>query len=91
MATSSAKKLYLRAYNLVALAGWCCLTAFFAVQLVQCGYDTALTRERVKLALVLVQCFNFLEVLHNAVGIVPGCMARAARSRPHTYTHAQQR
>lgn len=86
MATSSAKKLYLKAYNLVALAGWCCLTAFFAVQLVQCGYDTALTRERVKLALVLVQCFNFLEVLHNAVGIVPGCMARAARSRPHTRT-----
>ena len=87
MATSSAKKLYLKAYNLVALAGWCCLTAFFAVQLVQCGYDTALTRERVKLALVLVQCFNFLEVLHNAVGIVPGCMARAARSRPHAHVH----
>lgn len=82
MAASSAKKLYLKAYNLVALVGWCCLTVFFAVQLVQHNYNTAMTREQVKLALVLVQCFNFLEVLHNAVGIVPGCMVCAACSFP---------
>lgn len=86
MATSSAKRLYLKAYNLVALVGWCCLTAFFAVQLIQHNYDTAATRETVKLALVLVQCFNFLEVLHNAVGIVPGCMVCDACSSSHLAT-----